>query len=200
MHQRNHGLRLVVLPNAQVLQPAELFLVGEGAGDEAVVDAHRAFGLDGQKQRFAHERVLEVRAGRRGGEVVVEPRGGGDAGGGGVGGARVEAQVGGDAEDDFGGVAPDGVGDHLFVVGDWGGRKRGLGLVLGFWGEREMGGGEGHLRSCWRRTERSSLRAQMLVTKRFSPVESFWRFVTTLTLQSETASTIRNSPCLPSSG
>lgn len=47
---------------------------------------------------------------------------------------------------------------------------------------------------------RSSLRAQMLVMKRVSPVESFCRLVTTLTLQLVAASTIRNSPGLSSSG
>ena len=125
MHQHDDGVGFVVLPHAQVLEAAHLFLVGEGAGDDAVVDAHRAFGFDGQEERFAHEGVLERRRGRGGVEDVVEPGGGGCAVRGAVRVEGVEFQGGGDAEDDFEGVAPDGVGDDLFVVGD---------CRTGYWG------------------------------------------------------------------
>ena len=58
--EQGHGAAGVVLEDAQVLEAAELFGVGEGGGD-AVVQAHGAFGFDGQEERFAHEGVLEGR-------------------------------------------------------------------------------------------------------------------------------------------
>ena len=83
MHEHDDGFGLVVAPNAQVFQPAHLFLVGESAGDEAVVDAHCALCFDGEEERFPHQGGLELCGGGGGGEVVVEP-GGGCGGGGGV--------------------------------------------------------------------------------------------------------------------
>ena len=56
--QQGHGAAGVVLEDAQVLEAAELFGVGEGGGD-AIVQAHGPFGFDGQEERFAHEGVLE---------------------------------------------------------------------------------------------------------------------------------------------
>ncbi len=50
---------VVVLPDAEVFEAAELFLEGEGVADDGVVDAHRAFCFDGEEEGFAHEGVLE---------------------------------------------------------------------------------------------------------------------------------------------
>ena len=59
---------IVVLPDAEVFEAAELFLQGEGIANEGVVDAHGAFSFDGEEEGFSHEGVLEERGAWNGSE------------------------------------------------------------------------------------------------------------------------------------
>lgn len=72
-HGEDGAVALVVGPETQVFEPAELFLEGEGVGDDVVVEAEGAPGFEGVEEAFAHQGVLELNGSSFVFEYVIDP-------------------------------------------------------------------------------------------------------------------------------